>query len=96
MDGSVMNLLQAERETAKIIAAAQEERKSKQDHARTTAQTRINVVQQGLQRKFEVEQNEVSVVSLMECNNDQLFVLWLVGGQDQNREGAAKQSAGRT
>ena len=48
MDGSVMNLLQAERETAKIIAAAQDERKSKQDHARTTAQTRINVVQQGL------------------------------------------------
>ncbi len=53
MDGSVKNLIQAERETTKIIAAAQEERKQKQEHARTTAQTKINVVEQGLQRKFE-------------------------------------------
>ena len=60
MDGSVKNLLQAEKEAQKIIAAAQEERKSKQNEARTKAQTRINVVEQGLKRKYEAEQAEVS------------------------------------
>ena len=60
MDGSVKNLLQAEKEAQKIIAAAQEERKSKQNEARTKAQTRINVVEQGLKSKYEAEQAEVS------------------------------------
>ena len=70
MDGSVKNLIQAERETTKIIAAAQEERKQKQEHARTTAQTKINVVEQGLQRKFEEEQNDVSSLISIICKHD--------------------------
>ena len=45
MDGSVKNLLEAEREAQKIIAAAQSEREAKYKQAKTQAQTRINVVE---------------------------------------------------
>ena len=60
MDGSVKNLLEAEREAQKIIAAAQSEREAKYKQAKTQAQTRINVVEQGLNAKFQELEDEVS------------------------------------
>ena len=60
MDGSVKNLLQAEKLAQSIITVAQEERKMKQENARSTAQTMINVVEQDLRRKFEAREEQVS------------------------------------
>ena len=64
MDGSVKNLLEAEREAQKIIAAAQSEREAKYKQAKTQAQTRINVVEQGLNAKFQELEDEVSIIDI--------------------------------
>ena len=64
MDGSVKNLLEAEREAQKIIAAAQSEREAKYKQAKTQAQTRINVVEQGLNAKFQELEDEVSLIDI--------------------------------
>ena len=45
MDGSVKNLLEAEREAQKIIIAAQSEREAKYENAKTQAMIKINQVQ---------------------------------------------------
>ena len=60
MDGSVKNLLDAEREAQKIIAAAKSEREQKYQQAKTSAQTRINVVEQRLQAKYREQEDHVS------------------------------------
>ena len=53
MDGSVKNLLEAEREAQKIITAAQSEREAKYENAKTQAMIKINQVQQNLDRKIQ-------------------------------------------
>ncbi len=60
MDGSVKNLLEAERDAQKIITAAKAEREQKYQQAKTQAQTRINVVEQRLQSKFSAQEEDVS------------------------------------
>ena len=60
MDGSVKNLLEAEREAQKIIVAAQSEREAKYENAKTQAMIRINLVQQDLDKKIQEQQEYVS------------------------------------
>ena len=61
MDGSVKNLLEAEREAQKIITAAETERAAKLEAAQTEAQQRINVVEQGLEQKAEEQKAQVRI-----------------------------------
>ena len=65
MDGSVKNLLEAEREAQKIITAAETERAAKLEAAQTEAQQRINVVEQGLEQKAEEQKAEVSILLML-------------------------------
>jgi len=60
MDGSVKNLLEAEREAQKIIIAAQSEREAKYENAKTQAMIKINQVQQNLDRKIQEQMASVS------------------------------------
>ena len=61
MDGSVKNLLQAEKQAAEIIAKAQSEMQDKLLGAEASAQERVNVIQQrDLNRRMEEEQARVS------------------------------------
>ena len=69
MDGSVKNLLEAERDAQKIIAAAKAEREQKYQQAKTQAQTRINVVEQRLTAKYNAQEDEVS------CDQSGLFCI---------------------
>ena len=46
MDGSVKNLLQAEKEAAEIIARAEREMNKNLQNAESEAQERVNIVQQ--------------------------------------------------
>ena len=59
MDGSVKNLLEAEQQATLIITAAQEERKANLQNAKTSAQQRINVVQQAQDEKRLAQENEL-------------------------------------
>ena len=68
MDGSVKNLLEAEQQATLIITAAQEERKAKYENAKTSAQQRINVVQQRNDEARTAQENEVS--ELVRCQTD--------------------------
>ena len=60
MDGSVKNLLEAEREAQKIIIAAQSEREAKYENAKTQAMIKINQVQQNLDGKIQEQMASVS------------------------------------
>ena len=46
MDGSVRNLVQAEKQAADIISKAQQEMQDKLQGAEATAQERVNMIQQ--------------------------------------------------
>ena len=60
MDGSVKNLLAAEREAQKIIESAQDELKQIVAKAETSAQTRINEVRQRYDSELQAQEDDVS------------------------------------
>ena len=60
MDGSVKNLMEAEREAEKIIHQAISFKREKLDQAQTKAELRINVVKQELNQQLENYEDQVS------------------------------------
>ena len=63
MDGSVKNLLAAEREAQKIIESAQDELKQTVAKAETSAQTRINEVRQKYDAELQAQEDDVSITT---------------------------------
>ena len=62
MDGSVKNLLQAEKEAAEIISKADKEMNKNLQNAESEAQERVNIVQQDLNSRMDMERRRVSEV----------------------------------
>ena len=62
MDGSVKNLLQAEKEAAEIISRADKEMNKNLQNAESEAQERVNIVQQDLNSRMDMERRRVSEV----------------------------------
>ena len=70
MDGSVKNLLQAEKQAADIIAKAQQEMQDKLLGAEATAQERVNVIQQrDLNKLMDQEHARVSTTFFNQPNS---------------------------
>ena len=64
MDGSVKNLLQAEKEAAEIISRADREMNKNLQNAESEAQERVNIEQQGLNSRMDMERRRVSKLSI--------------------------------
>ena len=62
MDGSVKNLLQAEKEAAEIISRADREMNKNLQNAESEAQERVNIVQQDLNSRMDMQRRRVSGV----------------------------------
>ena len=73
MDGSVKNLMEAEKEAEKIINQAVSFKKERLDQAQTKAELRINVVKQDLKQQLDAYEDEVSSQNLFSSHSSRLY-----------------------